>query len=354
MPKDTRHHRGEANLSDEELSRHALETGWPSSDVPRHRPVAAPRGRIFGSILDAIGGTPLVRLPRFIERDKLAADILLKLEYLNPLGSLKDRIGLAMIEDAERQGLIVPGRSQIVEPTSGNTGIALAFVAAAKGYSLVVVMPDSTSLEKERMLRLMGARIESTPAVLGMAGAIARAEEIVVRSNDAWMPRQFDNPANPAVHEATTAEELWLDCCGEIDILVAGAGTGGTLTGIARALKPRRPSMQFVAVEPAESAVLSGDDPAAHEVQGIGPGFQPSVLDVKLIDRVLPVSERAAMQTARDCAGLEGIPIGISSGAALHAALLLAKEPDHAGKRIVAIAASSAERYLSTKLFVDR
>ena len=197
MPTDTGHYRSEAKPSDEQTSSHGIAASWPSPASPRQRPVAAPRGRIFGSILDAIGGTPLVRLPNFIERDKLAADILLKLEYLNPLGSLKDRIGLAMVEDAERQGLIVPGQSQIVEPTSGNTGIALAFVAAAKEYSLVVVMPDSTSLEKERMLRLMGASIELTPAVLGMAGAIARAEEIVARSNHAWMPRQFDNPANP-------------------------------------------------------------------------------------------------------------------------------------------------------------
>jgi cysteine synthase A len=279
---------------------------------------------------------------------------LLKLEYLNPLGSLKDRIGLAMIEDAERRGLVVPGRTQIVEPTSGNTGIALAFVAAAKGYPLIVVMPDSASAEKERMLRLMGAKVEWTPASLGMAGAIARAEEIVARSNDAWMPRQFDNPANPAIHESTTAEELWADCAGEIDVLVAGAGTGGTLTGIARALKPRRPTMQFVAVEPAESAVLSGDDPSTHDVQGIGPGFQPSVLDLSLINRVVPVSERASLQVARECARLEGIPIGISSGATLYAALLIAKEPPSAGKRIVAIAASSAERYLSTKLFAER
>jgi cysteine synthase A len=331
-----------------------LAAGLPVRNSSLHHSAAAPRGRIFSTILDAIGGTPLVRLGRFIERDKLAADVLLKLEYLNPLGSLKDRIGLAMIEDAERQGLLVPGRSQIVEPTSGNTGIALAFVAAAKGYSLVVVMPDSASVEKEKMLRLMGAKVESTPAAQGMAGAIARAEEIVARSNDAWIPRQFDNPANPAIHEATTAEELWADCGGDIDILVAGAGTGGTLTGIARALKPRRPTMQFVAVEPAESAVLSGDDPGTHDVQGIGPGFHPSVLDLSLINRVLPVSERSSMRTARDCARLEGIPIGISSGATLYAALLIAKEAASAGKRIVAIAASSAERYLSTRLFVER
>jgi cysteine synthase len=313
--------------------------------------MAAPRGRIFGSVIDAIGGTPLVRLGRFMERDGLGAEVLLKLEYLNPLGSLKDRIGLAMIEDAENRGLIAPGRSQIVEPTSGNTGIALAFVAAAKGYSLVVVMPDSASIERQKMLRLMGATVELTPARQGMAGAIARADAIVAQSPHAWMARQFDNPANPAIHEATTAEELWLDCGGEIDVVVAGAGTGGTLTGIARALKPRRPGLQIVAVEPAESAVLSGDDPGPHEIQGIGPGFCPSILDMALVDRVMPVSERDAMNTARQCARLEGIPIGISSGATLFAALQLAREPANVGKRIVAIAASSAERYLSTNLF---
>jgi cysteine synthase A len=310
--------------------------------------MAEPRGRIFGSILDAIGGTPLIRLSRFMERDSLGADLLLKLEYLNPLGSVKDRIGLAMVEAAEQAGLITPGRSHIVEPTSGNTGIALAFVAAAKGYVLTVVMPDSASIERQKMLRIMGAQVELTPSRLGMAGAIARADTIVKQSPDAWMPRQFDNPANPAIHEATTAEEIWADCAGEVDILVAGAGTGGTLTGIARALKPRRPTMQVVAVEPAESAVLSGDDPGPHEIQGIGPGFCPAILDMRL---VLPVSERDAMQTARQCARLEGIPIGISSGATLHAALVIARDPASAGKRIVAIAASSAERYLSTNLF---
>ncbi len=313
--------------------------------------MAEARGRIFGSIIDAIGGTPLIRLGRFMEQEKLSAEVLLKLEYLNPLGSVKDRIGLAMVEAAEQAGIIAPGSSHIVEPTSGNTGIALAFVAAAKGYSLTVVMPDSASLERQKMLRLMGAQLELTPARLGMAGAIARADAIVKASADAWMPRQFDNPANPAIHEATTAEEIWADCAGEIDVLVAGAGTGGTLTGIARALKPRRPTLRVIAVEPAESAVLSGDDPGPHEIQGIGPGFCPTILDMSMIDRILPVSERNAMQTARQCARLEGIPIGISPGAALYAALSIAREADSAGKRIVAIAASSAERYLSTNLF---
>jgi cysteine synthase A len=313
--------------------------------------MAEARGRIFGSILDAIGGTPLVRLGRFMAQEKLGAEVLLKLEYLNPLGSVKDRIGLAMVEAAEQEGILTPGRSHIVEPTSGNTGIALAFVAAAKGYRLTVVMPDSASVERQRMIRLMGATVELTPARDGMAGAIARAEALVSKSADGWMARQFENMANPAIHEMTTAEELWTDCGGEIDVIVAGAGTGGTLTGIARALKPRRPGFQVVAVEPAESAVLSGDDPGPHEIQGIGPGFCPETLDMSLVDRILPVSERDAMQTARLCARLEGIPIGISSGATLAAALMIAREPASRGKRIVAISASSAERYLSTNLF---
>lgn len=315
------------------------------------RPRADARGRIFGSILDAIGGTPLVRLGRFMEREGLGAEVLLKLEYLNPLGSVKDRIGLAMVEAAEADGTLIPGRSHVVEPTSGNTGIALAFVAAAKGYRLSVVMPDSASIERQRMIRLMGGHVELTPARDGMAGAIRRAEAIVAASPNAWMARQFENMANPAVHEATTAEELWADCGGEIDMLVAGAGTGGTLTGIARALKPRRPGFQVIAVEPAESAVLSGDDAGPHEIQGIGPGFCPATLDMSLVDRVLPISEMEAMETARLCAKLEGIPLGISSGATLAAALMVAREPASRGKRIVAICASSAERYLSTNLF---
>jgi len=327
----------------------AISTG--QSGAAPHHPMAPARGRIFGSILDAIGGTPLVRLGRFMEREGLAAEILLKLEYLNPLGSVKDRIGLAMVEAAEAEGLLVPGRSLIVEPTSGNTGVALAFVAAAKGYRLTVVMPDSASVERQRMIRLMGGHVELTPAREGMAGAIRRAEAIVTAAPEAWMARQFENGANPAIHAATTAEELWADCGGEIDAIVAGAGTGGTLTGIARALKPRRPGFQVVAVEPAESAVLSGDDPGPHDIQGIGPGFCPETLDMSLVDRVLPISEQDAMETARLCARLEGIPLGISSGATLAAALTLAREPASRGKRIVAICASSAERYLSTNLF---
>ncbi len=309
------------------------------------------RGRLYGSVLEIVGNTPLVRLPRLEEAEGLAARLALKLEFQNPLGSVKDRIGLAMVEAAEREGLIAPGRSTLVEPTSGNTGIALAFVAAAKGYKLVVVMPDGASTERRKMLRLMGATLELTPARRGMAGAIARAEAIVAATPGAWMPRQFDNPANPAVHAATTAEEIWSDTGGAVDAVVGGIGTGGTLTGIARALKPRRPGMRVVGVEPAESAVLSGDEPGPHDIQGIGAGFCPGVLDLAALDGVERVSERDALAAARRCAAAEGLPIGISSGAVLHAALALARDPALRGGLVVGIAASFAERYLSTELF---
>jgi cysteine synthase A len=302
-------------------------------------------------VLDVIGATPLVRVPRLAAEDRLVADLALKLEFFNPLGSVKDRIGLAMIEQAEAEGLIQPGRSVLVEPTSGNTGIALAFAAAAKGYRLIVVMPEGASIERRKMMRLMGADVQLTPARQGMAGAINRAETIVAATQGAWMPRQFDNPANVAAHEATTAEEIWADTDGRVDIVVAGAGTGGTITGIARGLKPRRPGLQCFLVEPAESAVLSGDEPGPHGIQGIGPGFQPSVLRLDLMDGVIRVSEREALAAARRAAMMEGLPIGISSGAALHAALGLARESANAGKLIVAIAPSFAERYLSTSLF---
>jgi cysteine synthase A len=239
----------------------------------------------------------------------------------------------------------------LVEPTSGNTGIALAFVAAAKGYRLIVIMPEGASSERRKMLRLMGADVQLTPARQGMAGAIARAEAVVAATPGAWMPRQFDNPANPDIHAATTAEEIWIDTDGRVDMVVGGAGTGGTLTGIARALKPRRPGLRILLVEPAESAVLSGDEAGPHGVQGIGPGFQPTVLDLGLMDEVVRVSEREAIAAARRTARLEGLPIGISSGAALHAALAAARDPVNAGKLIVSIAPSFAERYLSTALF---
>lgn len=314
-------------------------------------PAPPPRGRLHASILETVGGTPLVRLPRLEAAERLPARLALKLEFFNPLGSVKDRIGLAMVEEAERAGLITPGHSTLVEPTSGNTGIALAFVAAAKGYRLIVVMPDGASLERRRMMGLMGAELVLTPALRGMPGAIARAEAILAETPGAWMPRQFDNPANPAIHAATTAEELWEDTAGELDAVVGGVGTGGTLTGIARALRPRRPGLRVIAVEPAESAVLSGDEPGPHDIQGLGAGFCPRVLELGLMDAVMRVSERDALVAARRCAREEGIPIGISSGAVLHAALEVARDPAMAGKLVVGIAASFAERYLSTELF---
>ncbi len=315
-------------------------------------PTASPvRGRIYGSVLEVVGATPIVRLARLGAAEGLVAELALKLEFFNPLGSVKDRIGLAMVDRAEAEGLIAPGRSVLVEPTSGNTGIALAFVAAARGYRLIVTMPEGASIERRKMIRLMGGDVQLTAARLGMAGAIARAEEIVAATPGAWMPRQFDNPANPDIHAATTAEEIWADTAGTVDIVVGGAGTGGTMTGIARALKPRKPGLRCFVVEPAESAVLSGDEPGPHGIQGIGPGFQPGVLDLDRMDGVIRVSEREALAAARRCAVLEGLPVGISSGAAITAAVGLARDPANAGRLVVAIAPSFAERYLSTALF---
>ena len=312
---------------------------------------AVPRGRIYASIVETVGGTPLVALPRLTREDELTARVACKLEFFNPLGSVKDRIGAAMLLTAEREGIITPGRTVLVEPTSGNTGIALAFVAASRGYRLIVTMPEGASIERRKMLRLMDVQLELTPARLGMAGAIARANEILAVTPDAWMPRQFDNPANPDIHAETTAEEIWADTGGRVDIVVAGIGTGGTVTGIARTLKPRRPGLRVYGVEPTESAVLSGDEPGPHGIQGIGPGFCPVVLELGTLDGVVTVSEREAIAAARRCARIEGIPIGISSGAALHAALTLARLPENKGRQIVAIMPSFAERYLSTSLF---
>jgi cysteine synthase A len=301
--------------------------------------------------MEMVGGTPLVRLPRLEQAEGLAARVALKLEFHNPLGSVKDRIGVAMVDAAERAGLIRPGESTLVEPTSGNTGIALAFVAAAKGYRLIVVMPDGASLERRKMLRLLGAELELTPGRSGMAGAIARAEAILATTPGAWMPRQFDNPANPAAHDATTAEEIWADTAGTVDVVVGGIGTGGTVTGIARTLKPRRKGLRVIGVEPAESAVLSGEEPGPHGIQGIGAGFRPAILELERLDAVMTVAERDALAAARRCAREEGLPIGISSGAVLHAALHLARDPALEGGLVVGIAASFAERYLSTALF---
>ncbi|QHC35549.1 cysteine synthase A [Komagataeibacter xylinus] len=312
---------------------------------------AAPRGRIYDSIVETVGGTPLVALPHLTREDGLAARVLMKLEFFNPLASVKDRIGAAMIEDAEARGEIHPGKTTLVEPTSGNTGISLAFVAAARGYRLIVTMPEGASIERRKMLRLLDAQLELTPSRLGMAGAIARAEEILQKTPNAWMPRQFDNPANPEVHAATTAEEIWVDTAGTVDIVVAGLGTGGTASGIAHGLRSRKSGIEVYGVEPMESAILNGDEPGPHGIQGIGPGFCPRTLDLAALAGVLPVSEREAIAAARRCARLDGVPVGISSGAALHAAIQLAGRPENAGKTIVTIAPSFAERYLSTSLF---
>ena len=310
-----------------------------------------PRGRVYESIVNTVGGTPLVAIPRLTEQHKLKSRVLLKLEFFNPLSSVKDRIAVAMVLDAERKGLIAPEKTLLVEPTSGNTGISLAFVAAARGYRLAVIMPKSASIERQRMVRLFGGRLELTPPHLGMKGAIARANEILAENPNAWMPSQFTNPVNPEVHYETTAEEIWVDTNGEVDVVIAGVGSGGTATGVAKGLKSRKSSVRVFAVEPFESAVLNGKEPGPHCIQGIGPGFVPDILEVDLLEKTLMVSERDAIETARRCAQIDGIPIGISSGAALYAALGIAKEKEYAEKTIVVIAPSCAERYLSTPLF---
>jgi cysteine synthase len=308
------------------------------------------RGRVYDSIIDTIGATPLVRLRRLAEEAGVEADILGKCEFFNPLASVKDRIGLAMIEAAEQEGRIKPG-AILVEPTSGNTGIALAFVCAAKGYRLILTMPDSMSIERRKMLLLLGAELELTPAAQGMRGAIAKAEEIVRGTPGAFMPQQFQNPANPEIHRRTTAEEIWKDTGGAVDVVVSGVGTGGTLTGVGSVLKPRKPGLSMVAVEPEDSAVLSGGPPGPHRIQGIGAGFIPEILETSLIDEVVRIGNDTAFRTARQAARLDGVPVGISAGAALAAALEIGARPGMAGKTIVVILPSFAERYLSTALF---
>jgi cysteine synthase A len=308
------------------------------------------RGRVFNSITDAIGDTPLVRLRRLPEMHEVKADILAKLEFFNPVDSVKDRIGVAMIEAMEAAGLIGP-QTVLVEPTSGNTGIALAFVAAARGYRLILVMPESMSLERRKMLKLLGAELLLTPAAQGMRGAIAKAEEILRQDKNAVMPQQFKNLANPEVHRRTTAEEIWNDTQGKIDVFVAGVGTGGTITGVGQVLKPRKKSLHVVAVEPEDSPVLSGGQAGPHKIQGIGAGFVPDILDRSVIDEVITVGNQTAFETARALARHEGIPGGISSGAAVAAALEVGKRPAMAGKNIVVVIPSFAERYLSTALF---
>ena len=307
-------------------------------------------GGIHASIVETIGNTPLVRLNRLPDEAGARAEIVAKLEFFNPLSSVKDRIGANMIAALERQGRIGPD-TVLVEPTSGNTGIGLAFVCAAKGIRLILVMPESMSVERRKMFRLLGAELELTEAARGMKGAIARAAELVESLPGAIMPQQFENPANPEIHEKTTAEEIWRDTQGRVDAIVSGVGTGGTITGVGRVLKARNPDIRMVAVEPADSPVLSGGEPGPHKIQGIGAGFIPQVLDTSLIDEVIRVDNDTAFETARAMARKEGIPVGISSGAAVAAALQLARREEMAGKRIVVIIPSMAERYLSTPLF---
>ncbi len=300
---------------------------------------------------DLIGGTPLVRLSRLSEGT--GATILGKLESANPAGSVKDRIGLAMVQAAEREGLLTPGVSVIVEPTSGNTGIALAFVCAARGYKCILTMPESMSMERRALLKAYGADLVLTPATEGMRGAIARAQEIAAETPGSFIPQQFENPANPDVHERTTAEEIWDDTEGSVDIFVAGVGTGGSITGVGHALKAKKPGVQIIAVEPVDSPVLSGGDPAPHRIQGIGAGFVPAVLDTAVYDEIIQCTAEDAFDVARRLAKEEGVLAGISSGANVWAAVQLASRPENAGKVIVTIICDTGERYLSTALFTD-
>jgi cysteine synthase A len=309
------------------------------------------RGRIYDSITETIGDTPLVRMARMPQAAGVKADLLFKLEFFNPIGSVKDRIGVAMIDELEKQGRIAPGKTVLVEPTSGNTGIALAFVAAARGYHLILIMPESMSVERRKMLALMGAQIELTDSAKGMRGALARANEILKTTPNAVMPQQFENPANPDIHRRTTAEEIWNDTQGAVDVVISGVGTGGTITGVGQVLKARKPSVKMIAVEPEDSAVLSGGQAGPHKIQGIGAGFVPEILDRRVIDEVVTISNETAFETARAAARLEGIPGGISSGAAIAAALEVGARRSMDGKQIVTIIPSFAERYLSTALF---
>jgi len=321
----------------------------PANDTAlcHHR---AGRGRIYDSIIDTIGDTPLVGLPRLTAKLKPRGEVVAKLEFFNPLSSVKDRIGVAMIEALEARGLIKDGAT-IIEPTSGNTGIALAFVAAAKGLRLILVMPESMSIERRKMLLLLGAKLELTPAERGMAGAVARARELLNEIPGSVMPQQFENEANPAIHRISTAEEIWNDTAGRVDVVVSGVGTGGTITGVGQVLKSRKPSLRMVAVEPTGSPVLSGGQPGPHKIQGIGAGFVPAILDRGMIDEIVLVSNEDSFAMARLCAKEEGIPVGISSGAALTAAFDVASRAEMAGKLVVVIIPSFAERYLSTALF---
>ncbi len=313
-------------------------------------PTSGFRNRIYDGVLDTIGATPLVRLSRLAADNAVTADLTAKLEFFNPLASVKDRIGLAMIEDAEKRGLIDQDTT-IIEPTSGNTGIALAFASAAKGYRLILTMPESMSIERRKMLALLGAELILTPAAKGMKGAIEKAEDLQNELPKAIILQQFANPANPEIHRHTTAEEIWADTDGKVDILVGGVGTGGTITGVGTALKDRNPDLKVIAVEPEDSPVLSGGAPGPHGIQGIGAGFVPDVLQRDVIDEIIQVATATAIATSRQAAKTEGVPVGISSGAALAAAIEIGQRPENAGKRIVVIIPSFAERYLSTPLF---
>lgn len=318
-----------------------------NTDITFDKPL---RGRIYDSILETIGNTPLVRIPTLAAEHNIVADLCVKCEFFNPIASVKDRIGVNMILDLEKQGKIKKGTT-LVEPTSGNTGIALAFAATARGYRLILTMPESMSIERRKMVALLGAELVLTPKEKGMGGAIAKAEELLNEIEGSVMPSQFSNPANPEIHRITTAEEIWHDTNGNVDVIVAGVGTGGTFTGIAHVLKERNPNIQMIAVEPTASPVLTGGEPGPHMIQGIGAGFVPGNMDTSFMDEVIQVENEDAFQMARTVAAKEGLPVGISSGAAIHAALEVAKRPELKGKRIVVIAASFAERYLSTALF---
>jgi len=306
--------------------------------------------KIASSLTDLIGNTPLLELSNFNKKNQIDATIIAKLEYFNPAGSVKDRIGLAMINAAEKQGLIKKG-SVIIEPTSGNTGIALAFVAAAKGYRLIIALPETFSIERRNLLKALGAELVLTPGSEGMKGAIRVATELAEKTPGSFVPNQFNNPSNPEIHRKTTAEEIWNDTDGEVDIFISGVGTGGTITGVGGVLKSRKPGVQIVAVEPADSPVLSGGNPGPHKIQGIGPGFVPEVLDRSVIDEIFRVPNEKAFETSRELARTEGLLVGISSGAAAFAALEIARRPGNKGKKIVALLPDTGERYLSTALY---